>query len=149
MNEFRWTKTEPLQGAMDIPYSYHIPLSRRYSEYDLLPLTPDNERGQFVYRGLDGDHFNIYTSGTVVSKISIWADTYDFNSQQSVQVKSSELQIVENGVRAYWDQPLGVADRRLLDQFSLVTYKAVISLHYESYLEKLQGHHLATVKSER
>ena len=108
VNEYAWTIKPPPIEAMMFQNNYKVVLSRHFTEYDLLPLTPDNEIHHFAYRGLDSDHFSVHISGTEVSRIKICADLYDFNTKESLAFESESIEIVTSGImEPLWDQPLG------------------------------------------
>lgn len=149
LNEFHWDPAAPAIEAIGITRSYEIALSRRYSEYDLLPQTPDNGVHPYVYRGVDSDYFGVDLVGTNVSLVRICAELMDMDTGVSWTVESEDIKIIASSVmEPLWEQPLGVKGGRLLERLSPVTYKALTSLDYEDFIAKLGYHHLTRVQRE-
>lgn len=146
--EFQWFFHPPAMEALLFQTNYAVALSREYSEYDLLPLTPDNELHRFVYKGEDSDHFAVQLYGTNVSKVKICAEVYDFNTRKTTLVESEDIEIVAADAMPIWDKPIGVIDNRMLDDMNPITYKLLVSLDYRSFIQKLSKSYREEIISE-
>jgi hypothetical protein len=129
--------------------NYGVALSRRYSEYDLLPLTPDQEIHGFEYRGADSDHFAVQLYGTNVSALKICAETYNFKTKEESFIESKEIRVVRSSaVRPLWDSPIEIQQRRLLDELQPLSYKVLTHLNYQEFLLKLNPNQIESVKGD-
>lgn len=148
-SEFEWEMGPRPVEAMRLKTSYEITLSRFYSEYDLVPLTPDQEIHGYEYRGRDSDHFAVRLSGTDVSMICICADVYDFRTRTTDQIKSDDIRVESSGSkRAKWDRPLAVESRRLLDDMLPLTYKTFVHLNYREFIDQLNHNQLKGIEED-
>lgn len=79
--------------ALMLSTEYELPLNGNYSQYNLIPLTPDNARNTFIYKDGDSDFFGIdfdFYGGTAYC-VKICADYYDTRSQTERHIETDEI----------------------------------------------------------
>ena len=149
VNEYEWAKKRIYPEALMIKTFYNICLSRKYSEYDLLPLTIDNAAHAFEYKGSESDHFAINLFGTAVSKIRICAQVYDVNNSRSFILQSNDIEVVAGGnMQPLWDRSIPIENNKLIDELSPSTYKMITALDYKNFIPKFDQLTLVSSKQE-
>jgi hypothetical protein len=128
---------------------YGIALSREYSEYDLIPLVPDQDALGFEYRGPDSDDFSVELYGTDVSVVRICAEIYDFETKEHSTIQSKNIPVVRSpGLRPNRNASLSIASRRLMDDLRPLSYKVLTSVDFGEFLRKLQPFQLQAIRSD-
>ena len=138
----------PPGGSLKFLGSYGVALSTEYSEYDLLPLTPDKEINPLIYRGSDSDHFSVLLYGTSAADIRICADIYNFDTEEHSNIESEDIRVVKDDMVIMTFNPLKVTPRRLMSDIKPLTYKALISMSYVKFLKKLQPFQIRSIQSD-
>lgn len=88
-------------GAYTGTSAYHIGISSKYSEYDLVPLRPPGETGSWLYRGEDSDEFlvDFVCSPYTLYLVSIEMEARDLKKNKFLKFSSPlyKLITVRNG----------------------------------------------------
>ena len=95
---FRYCCCKPhsqMIGAMTVPTNYEIMLRINQQRYPLLPLTPDDNKGEWVYRDRDSDLFGIIflCQESVEFVVQINAEIYDHFKDKHLIVESGKFVI--------------------------------------------------------
>ena len=141
LSEYDWEPIITKQEALSFRTNYEIVLSNLFSEYDLIPLTLDNEIHAFEYNGRDSDHFGVQLYGTYVSKVQIVAEVYDFKSgsKKPFEIKSKELEIVVSpDIKPLWDKPIHIRQEKLIEYITPLAYKTITHLNWEDFIYEIK-----------
>lgn len=149
MAEFEWELGPVSIEALLFETAYGITLTRQYSEYDLLPLTPDREICAYEYTGSDSDHFSVELYGTDVSIIRICADYYDFQTKKQGHIESEDIKVERSStMKPLWHSRMEVEPRRLLDDMSPLSLKVFTHENYQQFVTQLQPSQLKEVEND-
>jgi hypothetical protein len=149
LGEFKWKPKQPDAEAFNIRAAYFIPLSRDYSEYDLLPQTKDNSSHGYEYKGGDSDSFAVSCSGFEVAKVQVCATVLDVKRGETYLIKSEEIDMVRSqDMYPIWRGPLQVKEGRFVDQFEPLLYKALTHKDYRGFVDSLDLSLLKRLKNQ-
>lgn len=138
--EFKWRPRTPSPEALNLRTSYFMPLSRDYSEYDLLPQTKDNIAHGYEYKNGESESFGVTCSGFEVAKVQVCATVLNVKGDETYLIKSKEIDMVGSQEReALWNRPLSVKQGRFADQFEPLLYKTLTHADLDGFVDSLDS----------
>lgn len=128
------------------PHKYRIHLSLLYDEYDIIPLTPDNDLRLWEFQGHDEEHFSL-TIDAHACEIRLCLEAYNVIRACPFRICSEDIFIrPANGTCIDPSKKeMKPRHRRLIDDLSLVAYKIYIAEEPEEFIRLLSPAMLSRV----